>query len=147
MAGAQGTFTFACGTLPANAICVFNPASETLNAGVTGNVTVGISVGKAATSARLNGTAAWNLVPAACVLLLLPLGWTRRRRVLLGCLVLAVLVGGVSSCTSSGGGSGGGGGSTGGGGSGATPSGTYSVPVNVTSAGVQHSLTVTLIVY
>jgi len=147
MAGAAGTFTFACGTLPANAICVFNPVSETLNSGVTGNLTVGISVGKAATSARLNGTAAWNLVPAACVLLLLPLGWTRRRRVLLGCLVLAVLVGGVSSCTSSGGGSGGGGGSTGGGGSGATPSGTYSVPVNVTSAGVQHSLTVTLIVY
>ena len=147
MAGAGGTFTFACGTLPANAICLFNPTTETLNAGVTGNVTVGISVGKAATSARLNGTSAWKLVSAVCVLLLLPLGWTRRRRALLGCLMLALLVGGVSSCTGSGGGTGGGGGTTGGGGGNTTPTGTYSIPLNTTSAGVQHSVTVTLIVY
>src|SRR5271165_4774453 len=37
-----GTFAFQCGTLPANAQCLFNPNSETLNAGVTGNVTLQI---------------------------------------------------------------------------------------------------------
>jgi hypothetical protein len=146
MAGAQGTFTFACGTLPANAICLFNPSTETLNGGVTGNVTVGISVGQSGASARLNRQGAFRLVPVACVLLLLPLGWKRRRKALVWCALLAILAGGVSSCTSSGGGTGGGGGLTGGGGAGTTPAGTYSIPVNVTSNGVQHSLTVTLIV-
>jgi hypothetical protein len=61
--------------------------------------------------------------------------------------MLALLVGGVSSCTGSGGGTGGGGGTTGGGGGNTTPTGTYSIPLNTTSAGVQHSVTVTLIVY
>ncbi|MGA2848541.1 MAG: choice-of-anchor D domain-containing protein [Terracidiphilus sp.] len=147
MAGAQGAFTFTCGTLPANAVCLFNPSTESLNSGVTGNVTVEISVGQSGASARLNRLGRLNLVPVACVLLLLPLGWTRWRKALAWCLLLAVLAGGVSSCTSSGGGTGGGGGSTGGGGGGTTPTGTYSIPVNVTSTGVQHSLTVTLIVY
>ena len=141
---AGGTFAFACGTLPANAICLFNPNTESLNAGVTGNVTVGISVGGAGTSARLKRTD--GLIPVACVLLLLPLGWATRRKALRCCLLLAVLAAGVSSCTSSGGGTGGGG-STGGGSTGDTPTGTYSIPVNVTSNGVEHSLTLTLTVY
>jgi hypothetical protein len=145
LAGAAGTFTFACGTLPANAVCLFNPSTESLNAGVTGNVTVEISAGQAGASARLNRPRGLKLVPVACVLLLLPLGWTRRRKALMGCLLLVALAGGVSSCTSSGGGTGGGG-STGGGGGGTTPTGTYSIPVNVTSTGVQHSLTLTLTV-
>jgi len=147
MAGTQGTFTFACGTLPANAICLFNPSTEALNAGVTGNVTVEISVGKSGASASLNRAAEFELAPMACVLLLLPWGWRKARKALMWCLLLAALAGGVSSCTGSGGGSGGGGGTTGGGGGGTTPTGTYSIPVNVTSNGVQHSLTVTLIVY
>jgi len=141
---AGGTFAFACGTLPANAICLFKPTTESLNAGVTGNVTVGISVGGAGTSARLKRTD--GLIPVACVLLLLPLGWATRRKALRCCLLLAVLAAGVSSCTSSGGGTGGGG-STGGGSTGDTPTGTYSIPVNVTSNGVEHSLTLTLTVY
>jgi hypothetical protein len=158
MAGSQGTFTLTCGTLPANAICLFNPSSETLNAGVTGNVTLGISVGQAATSAESHRPILWKLVPVACVLVFLPLGWKRRRKallgrvlpgpLLLGCVLLAILAWGVSSCASSGGGTGGGGGggTTGGGGTGTTPAGTYSIPVNVTSTGVQHSLTVKLTV-
>ncbi|MGA2649199.1 MAG: choice-of-anchor D domain-containing protein [Terracidiphilus sp.] len=148
MAGAQGTFTFACGTLPANAVCLFNPSTETLNAGVTGNVTVEISVGQSGATTRLNRPGAWKLVPMACVLLFLPLGWKRRRKALVGCVLLAILAGGLSSCASSGGGTGGGGGggTGGGGGGGTTPAGTYSIPVNVTSTGVQHSLTVTLTV-
>ena len=30
-AGSSGTFSFACGTLPSNALCLFNPTSETLS--------------------------------------------------------------------------------------------------------------------
>jgi hypothetical protein len=57
-------------------------------------------------------------------------------------VLLAFLVGGVVSCTISGGG-----GSTGpGSGGGKTPAGTYSIPVTVTSMGVSHSVTVTLVV-
>jgi hypothetical protein len=57
--------------------------------------------------------------------------------------VLAVMLAlGVSSCAKS---SGGGGGGGGGGGS-STPPGTYSVPFTVTSAGVSHSVSVTLTV-
>jgi len=147
MAGSQGTFAFTCGTLPANAFCLFNPSSETLNGGVSGNVTLGISVGQAPASAESRRPVIWNLVPVACLLVFLPLGWKRRSKALAGCVLLAILAAGVSSCTSSGGGTGGGGGTTGGGGGGTTPTGTYSIPVNVTSTGVQHSLTVTLIVY
>jgi hypothetical protein len=140
--GSQGTFQFQCGTLPTNAVCVFNPASETLNAGVTGNVTVQISTGQAGSSARSNLPVGWGAVPLVCALVLLPFGWRRRRNGLLWLVLMAVLAGGVSSCTSSGGGSGGGGGTGGGG----TPPGTYSIPVTVTSAGVQHSLSLTLTV-
>jgi hypothetical protein len=144
--GSQGTFTFQCGTLPSNAICTFSPASETLNAGVTGNVTVAISTGQAGSSARLNSPFGWGDVPLACVLVLLPIGWRRRKYGLLWVGLLAVLASGVISCTSSGGGSGGAGGSGGSSSSGATPAGTYSIPVNVSSTGVQHSATITLTV-
>jgi len=140
--GSQGVFQFQCGTLPTNALCVFNPTSETLNAGVAGNVTVEISTGQAGSSARSTAPVGWGAVPLVCALVLLPFGWRWRRNGLLWFAVLAILVGGVSSCTSSGGGSGGGGGT----GGGATPPGTYSIPVTVTSAGVQHSLTLTLTV-
>jgi hypothetical protein len=142
---AQGAFAFQCGSLPTNALCVFNPASETLNAGVTGNVTVEVSTGQASSSAGSIMPAAWKILPLACALVLLPFGWKRRKSGLLWIALLAAIVGGISSCTSSGGGTGGSGGS-GGGGAGATPPGTYSIPVTVTSMGVQHNLTLTLTV-
>ena len=50
--GAQGSFTYKCGTLPANALCVFNPATTTVSAGATGSVMVQISTGKSG-SARM----------------------------------------------------------------------------------------------
>jgi hypothetical protein len=82
--------------------------------------------------------------------LALPLAWKGRRKALLAMVLLTILAGGVSSCSGSGGGSGGSGGgsggSSGGSGSGATPAGTYSIPVTVTSNGIEHSVTVTLIV-
>jgi hypothetical protein len=140
--GSGGTFTFACGSLPANALCLFNPATEALN-GVTGNVTVEISTTKA--TAQLEYPPAWRVLPLACGLILLPFGWRRRKMLLLAALFL-VLAGGVTSCTSSGGGSGGSGGSSGQGGSSGTPAGTYSIPVSAAAAGVQHSVTLTLTV-
>jgi hypothetical protein len=146
LSGSAGAFTFACGSLPANAECAFNPTAETLSSGVTGNVTVQVSTGSS--TSRLNGPGAWSVVPVLCGLVLLPLGWKRRGRVLQGVIWLAllgILVGGVASCAESGGGTGGGSGSAGAGG-GSTPAGTYSVSVTVTSTGVSHSVPLTLTV-
>jgi hypothetical protein len=141
MEGAQGAFTFQCGTLPANALCLFSPASETVNAGATGNVTVQISTGQSGSSARSAAPFSWGAVPIACGLILLPLAFKRRRWNALWLSVVLVVLAGVTSCTSSGGGGGG----SGGGGSGSpTPAGTYSIPVTVTSTGIGHSMTVTL---
>jgi hypothetical protein len=141
--GARGTFTYTCGTLPANALCLFNPPTTTVSAGATGSVTVGISTEKA-TLARAASPAAWRMLPLACGLLLLPLGLVRRRKSLLLIVLLAVLAGSVSSCTSSGGGTGGG--SGGSGSSSATPPGTYTVPVTVSSTGITHAVTLTMTV-
>jgi hypothetical protein len=138
--GSGGTFTFACGTLPANALCLFNPATETLN-GITGTVTVEISTGAA--TAQSTDPAMGRILPLVCGLVLLPLGWKRRRKALLLVALLSILASGVSSCTSSGGGTGGSGGN---GGSGGTPAGTYSIPVTAASNGIQHSVTLTLTV-
>jgi hypothetical protein len=139
-----GTFTFTCGTLPANAICLFNPTSLQVSAGSSGTVTVQIYTGKSGTSARLSPPAGWRALPPACGLLFLPLAfWRRRRTFLLVALMAFMACGGVSSCTSSGGGSGGSGGSST---SSSTPAGTYTIPVTAASNGVQHSLSVTLTV-
>jgi hypothetical protein len=142
--GSQGTFSLQCGTLPANAFCLFNPNGETLASGVQGNVIAEISTGQSALSARANGAAPWRALPLACGLLLLPLAVMRRRKALLVAALVAILAGGVSSCTSAGVISGGGSGGQGGGSS--TPTGTYSIPVTVSSTGVSHSVTVTLTV-
>jgi hypothetical protein len=139
--GSGGTFMFACGTLPANVLCLFNPATETLN-GITGTTTVEISTGKA--TAQSTDPAMGRIFPLVCGLVLLPLGWKRHRKALLLAAMLSILAGGVSSCTSSGGGTGGG--SGGNGGSGGTPPGTYSIPVTATSNGIQHGATLTLTV-
>ncbi len=146
--GASGTFAFACGTLPSNALCLFNPTSETLSAGVQGNIKVEVSTGGSST-ARLQKPgpgrpAFWRTLPLACGLLLLPLALKRRRRVFLLLVLAAVLAGGVSSCTSSGGGSGGG--SSGESGSPGTAAGTYTIPVSVTSTGITQSVNLTLTV-
>jgi hypothetical protein len=149
LSGAAGSFTFACASLPANALCMFNPNGESLTAGTTGNVVVQVSTGNATALNRSGGRVAWGLVPLLCGLLLWPL--RGRRGVLQGMVLLIALgavVAGVSSCAKSGGGTGGGGGGTSGagGGAGTTPAGTYSIPVTVTSTGVSHSVTATLIV-
>jgi hypothetical protein len=143
--GLPGRFTLQSGTLPANALCIFNPGSVILvSAGATGNPAAQITTGQSGSSVRLTEPGGWRVLPLACGLVLLPLAWRRRRKVLLIAALLAVFAGGVSSCTSSGGGSGGGRGGQGS--SGSTPAGTYSIPLTVVSGSVQHAVTVTLTV-
>jgi hypothetical protein len=152
--GSSGTFALVCDALPANAVCVFSPATETLTAGAIGNVAVTISTGSTTSLLRLKGRRGWGALPLVCGLLLLPLGWKSRRKALHGLFLLAlvaVLAGGVASCVKSGGGTGSGTGGSGGSGgaAGTTPAGTYSVPVTVTSkvpAGVSHGTTLMLTV-
>jgi hypothetical protein len=143
LAGGQGSFTFQCGTLPANALCLLTPNGETIAAGSIGNVTVQISTGQG-TSAQSVTPGLWQAIPLLCGLAMLPLGIKRRRRALFLAVLLAVLAVGVSSCTSSGGG----GGCTtcGTGGGNSTPAGTYTIPITVVSTGVQHSVSLTLTV-
>jgi len=145
--GVQGSFTYTCGTLPANALCLFSPATTTVSAGSTGSVTVQISTG-APGSARIESPAGWRMIPMVCGLLLLPLALGRRRKALVKALfpilLMAVVSAGVSSCTSSGAGLKQGYGGSGGGS--ATPTGTYTIPVTFTSTGISHAVTVTLIV-
>ena len=140
-----GTFSFMCGTLPANALCIFDPTGENVSASATGYETVEISTGQSSSSSLTPGPARSGVLLLACGLALLPLAlpltWRRRRKALFMAALLAILAGSVSSCTSSGGGTGGGGG--GGGGSGnssLTPVGTYTIVVSVTSNGVTHTL-------
>jgi hypothetical protein len=79
-----------------------------------------------------------------CGLMLVPLALNRRRRTLLFAGLLTLLVVGVTSCAGAGGGTGTAppAAAT----SHATPAGTYSVPVSVTSSGVTHKVTVSLTV-
>jgi hypothetical protein len=144
--GAAATFTFQCNSLPLYATCVFNPATANIAAGTTGTETLQVTTTQAkAGLVKPPPFSAWGTLPLACGLLALPLFRRKRRRVLLPAILLALAVGGISSCSSSGGGGGGTAppptptAST-------TPVGTYSIPVTITSNGVQHAVTLTLVV-
>ena len=141
--GASGTFNFACGTLPAYALCLFNPGTATLGTGDQGSIEVEISTGSS-TSSRMERLDPWQVTPLACGLVVLPLVFRMRRRVLVMAVVAAIALAGISSCTSSGGGGGGGGGGSGKGSN--TPPGKYTIPVTVTSTGVWHAVTLSLTV-
>lgn len=143
MSGSSGTFAFACGSLPANAVCSFNPSSASVNANMTGNVTVQVVTGNATASLHRPAASPWRVMPLLCGLLLLPVSLSKKRRVLLLVALLAILVGGAASCSGSGGG--GGSGSKGGSGSN-TPAGTYSIPVTATSNGISHQTIISLTV-
>ena len=145
-----GTFSFACGTLPTNALCIFDPVGEIVAAGATGYVTVEISTGQSTMSSLTGSSHSGRALSFACGLILLPMtltsAWKRRRKIMLRRLLLmtallAIFSGGISSCVSSLAGTGGGGGGGGSGGSGLTPTETYTIVVNVTSNGETHSLT------
>jgi hypothetical protein len=143
--GEAAMFTFQCGALPANTTCTFSPASETVAANTTGTATVKVATGQSASSAQVVRSAGWNLVPMSCGLLMLPLAWRRRRKLLWLVALLAIAVGGASSCSGSGGSLTGttpppASGPT------ATPVGTYSIPVTVSSNGTSHQVMLTLTV-
>jgi hypothetical protein len=140
--GAQATFSLACGTLPQYAACTFNPATETLNSGVEGNMALNISTG-GVSSAKLEPAAGWHAAPLLCSLLLIPFAFARRRKVLMFAFLACVLAAGVTACTSSGGGTGGGGGGKQ---TNTTPPGTYTIPVTATANGISQSVTLTLTV-
>ena len=143
--GSQGVFTFQCSSLPTHSACTFSPSSETVPAGTTGNVVVGIATGLTTASVNDSPPLSWPTLPLACGLLLAPFALRRGRKALLLVALLAILMGGVSSCTSAGVNSGAnvsGSGS----GSGITSAGAFPVVVTATSNGVQHQVTLTLIV-
>jgi hypothetical protein len=82
--------------------------------------------------------------PPLLVIVWLPILRRGRRRVLLSFVALAfILATGLTACSSSGGG---GGGSPPPPATHTTPVGTYSIPVLVSSTGVQHTVTLTLVV-
>ena len=141
--GSQGAFTFKCGLLPPNVQCSFNPASMGVTARATGIVQVQVATGLSQTTVGFKYGGGWRLLPLACGLVLLPLGWRRRRSFLLLIALLTVLAGGVSSCTASGGGLTGLIPRTG---PGITPVGTFSIPVSALSGGIEHKVTLTLTV-
>jgi hypothetical protein len=148
--GAQATYALQCGTLPSYALCTFSPGTTTISGSVTGSETVKISTGQTTTSMLKHGEGAGRALALLSAFVAFPLLWRCRYRLLLVAALMAILVSGATSCGGAGvlsnssgsGGSGSGGAS----GSGTTPAGTYSIPVTVTSNGVQHSVTLTLIV-
>ena len=142
-AGVAASFSLQCASLPEYASCSFNPATLAVAADTTGTQMVQIATASASAAAErprgLSGAA--PMVLACGALLLWPLARRRRRLwILLILLVIPALAGGLG-CSGSGGG---------GGGSvqqnGNTTAGTYTVSAVVTSNGVQHKVTLTLVV-
>jgi hypothetical protein len=140
LGGSQGAFTLICGSLPSYSTCTFNPPGESVTANSTGTELVEIATG-VSSSARLAQPRAWPVLPLACGIVLVPLALWKRRRALLLIALLAIVMGGISSCNSSGGGV-----ATPPSHPGLTPAGTYSIPVTVSSGGIQHQVTLTLTV-
>ena len=137
-------FSLQCGTVPTYAACVFSPSSTTVPANGTGSVTLQIATSQASSSAACPASGFWQ--PLAPVLAIMLLPWARRarRRVLFPVLALSFLFLPVlTACSSSGGG---GGGTPPPPAKHTTPAGTYSIPVTVSSTGVQHTVTLTLVV-
>lgn len=144
MNGSAGTFNFACGTLPANSICSFSPATESVGANDTGTVKVQIATGQSASGAAAATTFrqhSGRLSMLALGILLLPFVARRKSRILLPVALLAIFTAGVTSCVSA----------SGGATShpnpdqpGLTPPATYSIPVRVKADGLEHELTVTM---
>ncbi|WP_058188130.1 beta strand repeat-containing protein [Terracidiphilus gabretensis] len=165
LGGISASFAFQCGTLPQYAGCTSTPATLSVAAGASGTETVDITTSQTTGALSLPSRSNFRPNPRSashsgsvspfaalcCVLLLLPLAALRRfRRAVLLAAVIMLSTCVVNSCSGSGGGGDGkgGGGSGGGGGdtTNTTPAGTYTIPVQVTANGVQHSISLTLVV-
>jgi hypothetical protein len=132
---------FPCGSLPAGAVCSFNPVSEVVGAGTTGNVMMQIATGPSASSIRHSDETVWGRAIVLCGIVLWPLALRRKQAALWLAVMLLICTGGVLGCAGSGGGSGG---TSAGGQGNSTTAGTYTIPVTATANGVAHSVTVTL---
>ena len=146
MSGSSGTFSFACGSLPSNSACTFNPSIEAVSANATGSATVQITTGISSTSAknpdRATHAPSSRIFVIVLSLAMLPLAFSRKDRNL---LLMAIFISsfGMLSCAGAGGG----------GGAAPpssininTPPGTYSVVVTATANGLSHKITLTLTV-
>lgn len=138
LGGVPGSFSYTCGTPPANMTCSFNPGSLSLGAGVTGNVTVQIAVAQSA-GMGTKPKPGRPFAPLALAVVLLPLVFRRTRRSVLPVVLLGLAALALSSCSGSGfnrstGSSGGSSGAPG------------SIPVTVTSGNIQHSISLTVTV-
>jgi len=142
MNGSAGNFTYSCSSLPANAVCSFNPASASVPANATWSVTLNISTGLSHSSASLGKEMRSRsyLLPVTC-LIVLPIAFGFRRRGVWMIMLMAGLIG-IASCAGAGGGGGGIPSST----NQNTAAGTYSVVVTANANGVSHNTTVSLIV-
>jgi hypothetical protein len=143
-AGVPGTVAFTCTSIPAHATCVVNPATAALGATTTITVTVATSVAGADLRwPQLPGKQRLIWLATLLPLGLLGLGRRSARRLRAPAMLCCVLL--VSGCavtrlipsTSS---------SSGGTTATPTPSGTYNIVVSATSAGLTHSINLTLIV-
>lgn len=129
--GFSGTATVACGTLPSNLTCYFNPASFTFtgnNTAQTGTLLIGT-----ATVSRLTMPGGREILTAFAMLPLLGFAAFRRRRIgmlaVLAMLSLGALVG-VSGCSDGT----------------RAPTGTYTVPVVVKAGTTATTTNLTVIV-
>jgi hypothetical protein len=138
--GYTGTVTFACGTLPAGATCAFAPASLVFSGNNTAASTT-LTFNTVTTVAALEqmpGRPA--LAPVLAALMLLPLGFVRRRKLMRGgvsaCLLILGLVIGLGGCSSS----------PKGPSTITTAAGTYTVPVTVTAGTAVSTLNLSITV-
>ncbi len=141
-AGIPGNAGISCSGAPVNATCTVVPLSAPLGGDTTISATV--ETGVAATAAAA-GTRSGTWLAVAAPLLLLCVPRRRRRRMMaLGVTVGLIFAAGCGSGRTIPGDGGGGGG--GGGGGVVTPSGTYSIAVSASSAGLTRTVLVTLVV-
>jgi hypothetical protein len=137
---ANYTYTYVCGTLPTGVTCSFNPTTTTAAASVSGYVTLSMAT-TGSTAQRGPAPLVWKLAPLWCGLILAPFAWWRRGRALRLLVLWMLTTGLVTSCASAGL-SHSGSSSSGS----VTPVGSYSIPVTVTSNGLSHAVTLTLVV-
>jgi hypothetical protein len=134
-ANVPGTVTFTCTGVPANAICTVTPKSAVLGGATTVSVTVQTQV-NVVSRPRLGEPMYW----LAC---LMPVGLVALRRRRVAGLMMVLLLAGCGAArtipSAAGGGSGGGSGPL-------TPSGTYTIVVSGSSAGLVRVVNLTLVV-
>jgi hypothetical protein len=129
-----GVVTFSVSGLPPGAIATFSPVSLAANAGPQ---TVMLTVQTATTTAMQRAPSIGRrMAPSALALLLMPLFGARRRRKMGSYLCLVLLAGMATATLLTGCGSGGG--------FLAQPPTNYPLTITATSAGLQHTISVTL---